>query len=670
MGRSRALLRHLPAILGLALLVGAIYIVWKEFRHLKIADVKTALEAIPLSALALAAVLTVFSYGLLTLYDRLGTIYARHPVSYRRAAFASFCAYALSHNLGFAAVSGAAVRYRLYAQWGLTPLQIAKLVAFCSLTFTLGGLVLGGGILLIEPGSVPLLGHALPRWGMHAVGIVLLALAAGYISAARVMRWVRLFGHKIYLPSPRMALNQVALATVDVALTAAIFYVLLPRAPGLTFIGFVGVYVASYTAGLAANLPGGIGVFDTAILLGLEPYLTAPQVLGSLVVFRLLYYIIPLFLAGSMFAGHEMLLRGGAMLHGDGRSAAPSLPRISERDFAVAAATGAVALSGTLLLGLGVLGNRPNLSWVDLGFATDASAFVPSLAGAALLVLATGLAQRVSLAWGGALAVLLLAAGFTTAQGLPWWIPGALLLAALLLAPFREAFYRKAGLLAGRLQHRAAVPLFTLAGCLLALAAFEPGLRHLGETSWWGIVLSRNVPEHVRVSVLLVVTVMLVALWRLLRPGRVEALRWSGAGRERYAALGAVAPPGAEGVVLGEAGRAGIAFRRYGRVLLGLGDPVGAMSDRVSAIWRLRDLSEQEGRDPAVWRAGRGLLKVYADLGLAALPLGADGLPLPEQAGDAPSVEHYLCCVAERDLDLLLPLLPQLAEIRLTAAAK
>ncbi len=121
-------LRHLPALLGVLLLVGAIYVVQREFRHLKVADIKAALAAIPASALVIAFLWTVLSYGVLTFYDRLGTIYAGHKVSYRRVAFASFCAYALSHNLGFAAVSGAAVRYRLYSHWGLTAVQIAKVV--------------------------------------------------------------------------------------------------------------------------------------------------------------------------------------------------------------------------------------------------------------------------------------------------------------------------------------------------------------------------------------------------------------------------------------------------------------------------------------------------------------------------------------------------------------
>ena len=121
----------------------------------------------------------------------------------------------------------------------------------------------------------------------------------------------------------------------------------------------------------------------------------------------------------------------------------------------------------------------------------------------------------------------------------------------------------------------------------------------------------------------------------------------------------------ADGLVLGEAGRAAIAFRRVGRILLGLGDPVGRPADKVSAVWRFRDLAEQEGRDPAIWGAGPGLLAVYADLGLAAVPLGSDGMPAPETGKDA---TRYLACVAERDLSLLLPLLPALKEGRTAQA--
>jgi uncharacterized membrane protein YbhN (UPF0104 family) len=666
--------RHLPAVLGLILLVGAIYVVWKEFRHLRIADVATALDAIPRKSLGIAFIWTVLSYGVLTFYDRLGTIYAGHKVGYGKVAFASFCAYSLSHNLGFAAVSGAAVRYRLYAHWGLTPFQIAKVVAFCSLTFGLGGMVLGGIILFLEPDAVPFFGSIVPKWGMYLVGAALWLVVAGYVSLSRFVGTLRLFGAEIELPGWRMAIVQVALATVDVAVTAAIVYELLPDAPGLTFVRFLGVYVASYTAGLAANIPGGLGVFDSAMLLGLEPYLDAPKILGAVVVFRLYYYIIPLFLAGTMFAGNEILVRGGQLVHSPTLARrTQSLSGFSEPGFAVVASTGAVALCGAMLLGLGVLDQRPDFSWVDPDFAeaaANAGQFIPSLIGAALVVLAIGLSQRVTLAWGATIVMLLLAAGFTLAQGTSRWVPGVLMFATLIVAPFRDAYYRHARLLTGPLSPGTAVPLLALAACVLTLARFEAGLRTLSENSLLDVVLSKAVPNSTRVTVALLVILALIALWRLIRPGKVSWLPWSAEGRLRYAAFGAMPPSRADGLVMGETGRAAIAFKRIGPVMLGLGDPAGAVSDRVSAIWNLRDLAQQEGRDAAVYRAGPALLKVYEDLGLAALPLGPDGQLLPSTAATTEGAREYLCCVAERDLALLAPMLPELGVLRLQDAVE
>ena len=624
-------LRRLPALLGVLLLLGAIYAVQKEFRHLRIEDIGTALDAIPRRALVISFLWTILSYFVLTFYDRLGTIYAGHKVAYSRVAFASFCAYALSHNLGFSALSGAAVRYRLYAQWGMTPGQIARTVAFCSLTFGLGGMVLGGTILILEPQSVPFFGDVLHPAALRGIGAALWAIVAAYVTLARVVGTLHIFGHQITLPGLRMALVQVVLATVDVAITASIFYTLLPAAhrvdATLTFPVFLGIYVASYTAGLAANLPGGIGVFDTAILFGLERYLPAADVLGAIVVFRLYYYVIPLFLAGTMFAGNELLLRGGTLMKAPiAARGVQTLARWSEPDFSIAAATGAVVLSGIMLLGVGVVAPHPDFSWLDpdyADFATQAGQFIPSLIGAGLVVLAIGLSHRVN--------------------------------------PFRASFYRHARLLAGPLEPATALSLLSLVVCLLALAGFRQHVRMLPNNAWWSVILSPEVPNSLRVSVALTVALALVAIWRLIRPGRVTWHPWNAEARLRLARFGPLPSTGADGVVWGETEQAGIAFRRCGRVLLGLGDPAGAAEDQVSAVWRLRDLAQQEGLDPAIWRAGPGLLKVYSDLGLTAVPLGPDGLPLPEADGDTPTSDQYLVCVAERDLSALLPLLPGLA---------
>jgi uncharacterized membrane protein YbhN (UPF0104 family) len=437
--RWKTVLRHAPAVLGVALLIGAVYVVQREFRGLRIADIHRAIVQIPQRSLAIAFGWNLAAYGVLTCYDRLGTYYAGRAVSYTRVAFASFCAYALSHNLGFAAVSGAAVRYRLYAHWGLTPMQIARVIAFCSLTYGLGGMALAGTILFIEPGAVPFVGAHVPRWATYAFATLLWCIDIAYVAAAHVVPRFRLFGHVVELPGLRMAMLQVLLATLDVAVTAAIFYALLPDAPGLSYMRFVGVYLASYSAGLIATLPGGIGVFDGAMLLGLAPYLSAPRIVGSILVFRLYYYIIPLFLAGSLFAGNELLLRGRTLLRG---GIAP-IGRISEPDFAVAVGAGAVALCGFLLLALGVLERRPDYSWIDPDYAAvaaQAGEFMPSLIGAALMVLAGAVSQRVNLAWSSTLILLLLGAAVMVAQGEPLWVAGVLLFAAVLVAPYRRAF--------------------------------------------------------------------------------------------------------------------------------------------------------------------------------------------------------------------------------------
>jgi len=656
----KKLVRQLPALLGVALLLGAVYVVQKEFRSLKLEDISHALAAIPLKALVFSFFWTFMSYYVLTFYDLLGTIYAGHRIAYGRVCFASFCAYTLSHNLGFAAVSGAAVRYRLYAHWGMTPMQIAKLVAFCSLTFALGGMVLGGLLLFLEPDVVPIFGERIPRALMYLIGAGLLVVVIGYVTMARVLGTFQLFGHTIGLPGFKLALIQVVLATIDVLMTATIFFALLPHADGLTLLRFLAVYIASYTAGLAANIPGGIGVFDTAMLLGLSPWMDAPTIVGAIIVFRLFYYIIPLFIAGVMFTGNELLLRGGSMLRG-----VRTLAGWSEPDFPIAVATGAVALNGAMLMLLGALA-PPDFSWIDVDpdiqhFAIHAGEFVPSVIGAGLLVLAAGMSRRVRLAWGATLGLLLIGVVFNLVQGGQLWVSAVLGLVMLLVAPFRRAFYRHARLLAGPLQVSTTVPLLVLVASVLALAGFARRGPFMNGFTWWEVILSPDIPFSLRATVGLAVALGLFAVWSLIRPGRVPMQVWDEAARDYYLALGGSPPAEADGMVWGQAGTAGLVFRRHGRLLLGLGDPVGDPHDRASAVWQLRDLAQKESRRPALWRAGPDLLGVYADLGLTALPLGPDNQPLPETEGDTPMAEAYLVCVAERDLETMLGLLPELA---------
>lgn len=637
-----ALKRHGPTVFGLLLLAAALYVVQREFRSLSWRDIQVALAATPASALWGAAGFTVLAYLILTAYDRLGSVYAGHPVSYLRTSLASFVAYSLANNLGFATVSGAAVRFRFYAAWGLPPVAIAKVVAFTSLTFGLGGLALGGLVLLVEPEVLPFFGEGAPRWIMQAAGLLMWAVVAAYVLLARFVPHFRLAGYQIDLPGFRMALTQTALASADVAVTALIFWALLPPAEGLTFLHFLGIYVLALSAGILANVPGGIGVFDGAMLLGLSGYLPAPEVFGAILLFRLYYYIVPLLLAGVMFAGFEMSQRR----HLFERWAPERGVAIS---FEVPAMAALTVLGAMTLIFIGALPPkvRPLAGFSDL-LQEMSSHFAASVVGSLLLVAAYGLMRRLALAWWAGIVLLLNGALVVWLRGEPWWLTGGFLLLVGLLATVRPAFYRRARLTAEPLSEGTAAALAALAVCALTLASVAYTGRY-AEMSWWGVALSGNTPHTLRFAVGVAGVLLLVAAVRLLRPARPPALAYDEATRQRLAALGALAPPpgGADGAVFGEAGRAGFAFIKRDGIWLGLGDPAGEAADRVSAIWRFRDICEAARVDPAFWRVGPELARVYADIGLTVLPLagGAEGA-------------RFLACRPERDLEALLPLLP------------
>jgi len=637
---SGLLRRFGPTAFGLALLVGAIYVVQKEFRGLAVADIGHAMAAISPRTLWLAAGCTVLAYLVLAVYDRLGSIYAGHPVSWSRSLFASFCGYSLAHNLGFAAVSGAAVRYRLYSAWGLTAVQIAKVIGFTSLTYGLGGMALAGVVLVVEPEVVPWFGAHVPRWALQALALPLWAVVLGYIVLSRFRRHIRVFGHEIDLPSPRMALMQTLLATIDVAITAAIFYILLPTAPGLTFLRFLGIYLAAYSAGIAAHVPGGLGVFDGAILLGLEPYLAAPQVIGALLIFRLYYYIIPLFIAGTLFVGFELgqrkavLGRLGAIGRGTETLQVPAIASLA-------------ALGGALLIFMGALPTADTVieRWIGPSAAL-ASHFAASIVGSLLLVAAWGLLRRLTLAWGMALLLLLNGAVIAWARGEPWWLVLGFLLLAGLLGVVRGNFYRDTRLSREPLSTEVLLPMAAVAVCGITLALVAYGGR-VSTEAWWEVVGSPLAPDSLRFTVGLTALLLFFGLVQLLRPVFRET-PWTAATRQRLDQLGARATGAAEAAVFGEAGKAGFGFVKRPGLWIGLGDPAGEPKDAISAIWRFRDLCDRAGVEAAFWGIGPRYQRVYTDIGLQ--PMALDG--------PGPGGATAIALRAERDprsLDELLP---------------
>lgn len=626
-------LKHLPHLIGLLLMVAAIGVVQHELRHLRLADIKQAMMVIPGRQLWLGVACTFFSYFILSFYDRLAVIQVGYrQISFRRTAFAAFCSYVLSHNLGFSAVSGAAVRYRLYRNWGVSSFAIAQIIAFCSATYLLGAAVLIGGVLVWEPQVIPMAGSHVPSWVLAVIGVLLWAAVLGYIGMAFKVRTFTFRKWTVDLPSPRMAVMQTVVAAADVAATAGIAYVLLPPGIGVDYGSFLAIYIASYTAGLIASVPGGLGVFDGAMLLALGPYMPAPQILGVVLIFRLFYYIIPLFMAGIMFAGHELFLRGDAALAekksrkqktpATVRSRPSQVVRESEADFSVAVATGTVSLCGLMLICLVLLDPVPKFGVVQAGLfsaAGSVSNYLLSLMGVALIGLGIGLSQRVTLAWRGTLALLVTAAILTFLRGNTVIVPVMLGLSAFLVAPFRACYYRHARLLSEPLSTSTLLCLLLLFGCVIALAN-----RH-GAGSWWQMVFIFPASGAARWTIALAVLMALLVIGRLMWPGRIAVKEWDADACAHYLTLDHAMPTiedlKPEGFVAGEGGEAVIPVRQSGAFLVGLGDPAGAQEDCVSAIWRMRDLALQDGLKPVFWQVETPFLRIYDDIGLSVWPM-------------------------------------------------
>jgi uncharacterized membrane protein YbhN (UPF0104 family) len=268
---KQKLLRSLGPAIVLSLLAGAFWILHHELRHDHYADLRQALAKIPRARLRLALALTILSYLMLTGYDALALRYIRRPLAYGRIALASFIGYALSHNLGSSLFTGGAIRYRLYAAWGLSTAQIAQVVAFCTLTLWLGTLAVGGMAVLLEPMVIPAPLH-LPVTPLRPAGLICLALVGAYVSCGVWRKApIAVRGWEFSVPSVPLSLCQIALSCADWALAAGVCYALLPASPGLSYPAFLGLFLLAQVAGLVSQVPGGLGVLETVLLLLLSP---------------------------------------------------------------------------------------------------------------------------------------------------------------------------------------------------------------------------------------------------------------------------------------------------------------------------------------------------------------------------------------------------------------
>jgi phosphatidylglycerol lysyltransferase len=623
-------LSKVTSLLSLFFFALALWLLRRELADFRYKDIVLFFHNLPAYRVAMAAAFTALSYLALTGYDALALRYIGKRIAYWKVALASFTGYAFSNTLGLPLFTGTPLRARLYSGWGMTAIDITRVVLFSYITFWLGFIGLSGAAFLLDPIAVPALLH-LPMATARPVGALFLGLIAAFLAASFVRKRPFTFkGLEFAVPRPPMAAAQIAIAALDWTFAGTVLYALLPSEWNITFPHFLGIFLFAQVAGLLSHVPGGLGVFETMMVLLMPRELPHADLLAAMVAFRGVYYFLPLLVAAVSLGAHEVVRRReqvGKIARAFGGRAPDVVPHI------LAVTT---FLGGAILL---ISGATPEvhsrLSWLDDILPLpliEFSHFLGSLAGVALLFLAIGLQRRLDAAY--QLTLLMLGGGivFSLAKGLDW--EEALILALMLaaLAPCHRHFYRKTSLTAEPFT-----PGWSVAIAIVILGSLWLGFfayKHVDYSRdlWWHFTLFGNAPRFLRASIAVTAVALGIAIRHLMRPAGPEPSPPTEEQLDRAAAIAAAAPRtysylallGDKELLFNDAGSAFVMFGVERRSWVAMGGPVGPEKDRAELVWKFREMVDRHDGWTCFYQVSERMLHLYVDLGLTLVKLGEE----------------------------------------------
>ncbi len=292
----------------MAAVLFAAFLLYRTLSQYKWEEVVAAVTSVSLERLLFALGFTAASYLCLTGFDWLALRYAGHPLSYPRAALASFTSLSLGHNIGLAALSSGAIRYRFYSRWGLGGEEVAKVIVFCGATVGLGLSVLGGVGLLTNAALAEEVIGISPAL-VYFIGACCIAVPAFYLLLSCIFggRAVEIRGRRLEMPNFRLALPQIVIGTLNFAFVAGALHQAISALADVPYLEVAAVYVSANVATLITHAPGGLGVIESVVLY----LLPNDNLIGAVLVFRFVYFLLPLVLGGILLISSEALLSDG-----------------------------------------------------------------------------------------------------------------------------------------------------------------------------------------------------------------------------------------------------------------------------------------------------------------------------------------------------------------------
>ena len=576
--------------------------------------------------------LTVLGFIALLGYEWSASRYAAVSLPARTLATGGFCAFAIGNAVGLSMLSGGSIRYRLYARHGIGGGEIARMTVFASLSLGCALPLLAALAALADPAAAAAALH-LPQPVLIAICVMLLAIGAALVVVVHRARLaerpapdcvtVRVSRHLLRLPDTRLTLLQVLITLVDVSAAAGVLYLLLPEAP--PFSTFLLVYLLALAAGVLSHVPGGVGVFEAVLLAAFANELGTAPLAAALLLYRLIYIVLPLLVACLLLLAMELrrLVDARQAIRAASGLAAPILALL-------------VFISGMVLLFSGATPSLDErleiLDFLIPHRLIDASHFGASLIGLLCLLLAQGLRRRLSAAWAMTLGLLITGAVLSLLKGFDWEEALLLSITAGLLALFRPYFYRPSRIMELPFSpwHLAASACVLGASIWLLFFAYQdvPYERQL----WWQFAVNADAPRGLRAALGCVLVLGVVFLAWLLRAAPPAVALPSSEELDRAALIvkasdqadGGLALTGDKALLVHPQGDAFLMYSRRARSMIALFDPIGTPQRRAELVWQFRDLCDRHHTRPVFYQVRAENLPLYMDIGLTAIKLGEE----------------------------------------------
>lgn len=623
-----------PAV-SLLVLLAALWLLRRELSAYRLVDIWASFVAIPPQQIVMALALTIVDYVILIGYDRIAVHYLGRQVTWTRIALGSLVGSAVANSLGNL-LGGSTIRWRLYTSWGFSAVDVIKLVTMLSLTFWLGVVSLSSVVFLTRGFALPSRLH-LPFSTTIPLGLCFAAIVIAYLLLCMVRRRPLHFRQwEIRIPTIRLAAEQIVVSSLDLLVAASVLYVLMPSSLEVGFVRFLAVYLLALVVALTTQVPGGLGVLELTVIVLLDP--TEPHaVMGSLLAYRFVYYLIPLFIGLFVLATSEVLphrRRLGQVAGGIARWSTIIFPRFLSVT---------VFLAGTILLFSGATPaetSRLRLLRALLPLPVlELSHLLGSVVGLLLLLLARALQRRIESAYYAVVALLTAGIVFSLLKGVDY--EEALFLAVMLglFLPCRGYFYRKSALANTRFTLQWLVAIALVLGCTFWLMLFAHEHFEYSNELWWQFTFSGDAPRSLRALATVVIVTLCVAMSRMMMAGPKPISKPSEADLELARAIVAKSPRtdahlallGDKYFLFSDNKSAMLMFAVEGRSCIAMGDPIGEEAECRELAWRFREWCDEAGKWPVFYQVEAARLAIYVEMGLQLLKLGEEArVPLAQ----------------------------------------